>query len=283
VAINANTTYIASYHAPNGHYAATNNYFASGGFDSAPLHALGDGVDGANGVYKYGPSGGLFSGGGPDTFQASNYWVDVVFEPADATSPETTITSGPTGLTRNATPTFRFSSSELGSTFECRFDSAPFGPCSGARSHTPSSPLADGRHTFRVRAVDAADNADPTPAHRSFTVDTVRPARPTITATNPPSPANDNNPEVIGTAEAGSTVKIYTGTGCSGSPAAQGSASAFASPGITVPVPDNSTTAFHARATDRAGNNSPCSTGLQYIEDSMPAQRAFTGNPRETG
>ena len=65
VAIDANTTYVASYHAPNGHYAASNGYFATGGFDSAPLHALGDGVDGPNGVYKYGPSGGLFSGGGP--------------------------------------------------------------------------------------------------------------------------------------------------------------------------------------------------------------------------
>ena len=35
VAIDANTTYVASYHAPNGHYAATNDYFATGGFDSA--------------------------------------------------------------------------------------------------------------------------------------------------------------------------------------------------------------------------------------------------------
>ena len=79
VPIDADTTYIASYHAPNGHYAASNGYFANGGFDSAPLHALANGVDGPDGIYKYGPSGGLFSGAGPDTFQSSNYWVDVVF------------------------------------------------------------------------------------------------------------------------------------------------------------------------------------------------------------
>ena len=42
VPIDADTTYIASYHAPNGHYAASNGYFANGGFDSAPLHALGE-------------------------------------------------------------------------------------------------------------------------------------------------------------------------------------------------------------------------------------------------
>ena len=88
VAIDANTTYVASYHAPNGNYAASDNYFATGGFDSAPLHALGDGVDGPNGIYKYGPSGGLFSGGGPDTFQSSNYGVDVVF--ANTVGPDTT-------------------------------------------------------------------------------------------------------------------------------------------------------------------------------------------------
>ncbi len=87
VAIDADTTYVASYHAPNGDYAATNGYFSSAGVDSAPLHALG-GPQGPNGVYKYGPSGGLFAGGGPDSFADTNYWVDVVF--ADTVAPDTT-------------------------------------------------------------------------------------------------------------------------------------------------------------------------------------------------
>ena len=113
MAIDANTTYIASYHAPDGHYAATNGYFATGGFDSAPLHALGDGVDGPNGVYKYGPSGRLFPG--PDTFQSSNYWVDVVFENTvgpDTTPPTITARSpanGATGVSTGANVTATFS------------------------------------------------------------------------------------------------------------------------------------------------------------------------------
>ena len=115
VAIDANTTYIASYHAPNGDYAASNNYFATGGFDSAPLHALGDGVDGPNGIYKYGPSGGLFSGTGPDTFQSSNYGVDVVFE--NTVGPDTTPptinarspASGASGVATGANVTATFS------------------------------------------------------------------------------------------------------------------------------------------------------------------------------
>ncbi len=98
VPIDADTTYIASYHAPNGDYAATNGYFSSAGVDSAPLHALG-GPQGPNGVYKYGPSGGLFSGGGPDSFADTNYWVDVVFADTlgnDTTPP--TITSRSPGV-----------------------------------------------------------------------------------------------------------------------------------------------------------------------------------------
>src|SRR6187455_1857589 len=39
VAVAANTTYIASYYAPNGRYSTTNNGFA-GSVDNAPLHAL---------------------------------------------------------------------------------------------------------------------------------------------------------------------------------------------------------------------------------------------------
>jgi len=75
VAISANTTYVVSYHTNTGNYAANSSYFASAGVDNPPLHALATGVDGANGVYLYG------AGGFPtQTFNAANYWVDVVFK-----------------------------------------------------------------------------------------------------------------------------------------------------------------------------------------------------------
>ena len=74
-------------------------------------------------------------------------------------------------------------------------------------THTASPQLADGAHTFEVRATDSAQNTDPTPASRAFTVDTSAPAAPSLTDTDPDSPANDNNPEVKGSAEAGSTVQ----------------------------------------------------------------------------
>jgi hypothetical protein len=78
VTIAANTTYIVSYYAPNGRYAGDVGYFASSGVDRGPLHALADGVDGANGVYHYGSGGGFPT----DTWQSANYWVDLTFNPS---------------------------------------------------------------------------------------------------------------------------------------------------------------------------------------------------------
>jgi hypothetical protein len=74
VAVTANTTYVASYHAPVGRYAFNSNFFSSNGVNNPPLRALATNEDGANGVYRYGASGFPNS-----TFAASNYWVDVVF------------------------------------------------------------------------------------------------------------------------------------------------------------------------------------------------------------
>jgi hypothetical protein len=63
--------------------------------------------------------------------------------------------------------TITFSSTEAGSTFRCRIDAQVYAPC---RSPKGFAGLATGRHTFRVRAIDRAGNADPTPATTSFTV-----------------------------------------------------------------------------------------------------------------
>jgi hypothetical protein len=76
IPITAGTTYVVTYFAPVGHYSADAGFFANAGVDRAPLHALGDGVDGPNGVYRYG-TGGVFP---TDTFQSTNYWVDAVLQ-----------------------------------------------------------------------------------------------------------------------------------------------------------------------------------------------------------
>ena len=83
VAVAANTTYVASYHAPRGRYSVNTGQFAAGGVDGPPLRALRDGEDGGNGVYGYGPSGTFPTG----SYQSEGYWVDVVFE--TDTAPDT--------------------------------------------------------------------------------------------------------------------------------------------------------------------------------------------------
>jgi RHS repeat-associated protein len=75
IAILPNTTYIASYYAPVGHYSADTTAFATSGVDNPPLHALEDGADGPNGVYDYSSNGDFPS----SSYNSTNYWVDVVF------------------------------------------------------------------------------------------------------------------------------------------------------------------------------------------------------------
>jgi hypothetical protein len=85
----------------------------------------------------------------------------------DTTAPDTAIDSGPSGATTSAAAEFSFSSGEA-SVFECRLDSAAFEPCVSARGYTA---VAEGPHTFEVRAIDTFGNADPTPASRGWTVE----------------------------------------------------------------------------------------------------------------
>ena len=75
VSITAGTTYIASYHTNVGEYSANANYFANA-HTSGPLTAPSSTSSGGNGVYAYGSSN-LFP---TSTFNASNYWVDVLFK-----------------------------------------------------------------------------------------------------------------------------------------------------------------------------------------------------------
>lgn len=83
VAINANTTYVISYHAPGGRYAVNTNYWATA-VNNPPLRGLQNGEDGPNGVYAYGTTSSFPT----NSFNSENYWVDVAF--ATSLGPDTT-------------------------------------------------------------------------------------------------------------------------------------------------------------------------------------------------
>jgi hypothetical protein len=106
VPLNPNTTYVASYFAPKGHYSETEDYFytvppmgaSANSVDSPPLHALRSTNGVTNGVFSYG-SGSSFP---TNTFNGENYGVDVVFSP-----------SGPPGQVTNVTATAGYASASV--------------------------------------------------------------------------------------------------------------------------------------------------------------------------
>ena len=95
------TVYVASYHTNGGHYSADQNYFKNAGFDNPPLHALQDGISGANGVFAYGANSTFPSSG----FNSSNYWVDVAFTPS-ATLNSITVTPANPAIASGSTQQF---------------------------------------------------------------------------------------------------------------------------------------------------------------------------------
>ncbi len=84
-----------------------------------------------------------------------------------AAAPRADITAGPSGETRDRTPTFRFASDRPDASFQCRVDRRRWRNCS---SGSPLKSLALRRHTFSVRARDAGSSLASSPQKRSFEV-----------------------------------------------------------------------------------------------------------------
>ena len=107
----------------------------------------------------------------PSTSAARTWTVDTVAPPVP------TITSGPSRPVASRSASFSFTDDEGGTTFECRLDGGLFAPCVSPRVLTG---LAQGPHTFRVRALDAAGNASAA-ASRAWKVDTIAPRTTIVT------------------------------------------------------------------------------------------------------
>ncbi|MEU8266259.1 DUF4082 domain-containing protein [Sphaerisporangium sp. NPDC049002] len=233
VPVTANTTYVASYHAPNGHYAGTSNGLASA-VTATPLQTLPSASSGGNGVYKYGARS--FP---TDSWGATNYWVDVVFSRlADTTAPYITLKSpdhGGTGVATGTAVTATFSEPIKENTATITVKNAANQAVAGTRSlngartlltFTPDSPLA-GSTTYTVTVTGAQDDADNSMVTTSwsFTTGGTMSCPCTIWASNA-TPANPsvNDPDAVElgvkfTAEmdgAVTGVRFYKGAGNTG-------------------------------------------------------------------
>ncbi len=96
---------------------------------------------------------------------------------SDQVPPNTTVDTGPSSPTNATTASFTFSGTDdvtasASLIFECQLDGGGFSVCASPTTYTS---LAEGPHTFSVRAKDAAGNVDPTPATFSWSIDTSPP------------------------------------------------------------------------------------------------------------
>ena len=205
IAIAANTTYVASYFAPVGRYSFNSQYFQTA-TDRPPLHALATSVS-ANGVFRYAGSPAFPN----QTFNASNYWVDVVFTTStgpDVTPPTVTSVTpanGASSVNVGTTVTATFSEPMNATTINTdtfQLESAA-GPVAGTVTYnattrvatlTPGSALATGTaYTATVRGgltdprvKDVAGNALASSMTWSFTTAaTTDTTPPTVTSVSP--------------------------------------------------------------------------------------------------
>ena len=185
VPVKPGATYVASYYAPNGHYSYDAGYFFNNPAGAAPIIAVSNSA-GGNGVYTYdGPT--AFPG---YSYNAPNYWVDVIFDDANVPTTPPTVTgtvpaAGATGASATApvTATFsapvdtasvRFSVSDAGTEVPGTVSYAGTG---ATATFTPSTQLPAGTvFTASIQASDAWGNAMSGPVTWTFTTSTTPPS-----------------------------------------------------------------------------------------------------------
>ncbi|MBW8686961.1 Ig-like domain-containing protein [Chitinophaga rhizophila] len=182
----------------------------------------------------------------------------------DATAPAAPVITTDRLVTNNNTPTIT-GTAEANSTVTIYSGTIVAGTLTATSSGTFSytfTTLADGVYAVSATATDAAGNVSPRSNVLNITVDTQTPPAPIVVSRT--TPANDNTPTVIGTAEANSTVTLYADG------VAAGTTTANASGAYTFTFPASLADGIRsitARATDAANNTGPLSARLNILID----------------
>jgi uncharacterized delta-60 repeat protein len=196
----------------------------------------------------------------------------------DTVPPETEIIEGPVegSVTSLVRPTFAFTGRDnidMGGqlAFACRLDGGPAMPCV-----SPIAPaeLTEGRHRFEVAARDRAGNGDPTPASRTWTVDSTPPE--TTLALN-------------GAAITRKRVASFAFTGTDRISASvsfecaldDGSIRSCSSPHVRSALADGRHR-FTVRAIDQASNRDPSAAVVRWTVDTRPPTKPRVRGPRKT-
>ncbi len=183
----------------------------------------------------------------------------------DPTPPDSSITAAPTNPSNSTSANFSFTSSAVGSSFQCRADGAMFAACTNPWTY---SNLITGSHTFQVRAVSLVGYIDPTPASYTWTIDTT-PLDTGITAA-PTNPSNSTSASFSFTSnKAGSSFQCRVDGA---------SFAACANPWSYSNLGTGSHT-FQVRAIDLAGNIDPTPASYTWTIDTTPPDTSITAAP----
>jgi len=233
----------------------------------------------ASGAFTFTPSSDLVSGvhtltaRGENSAQAiSSVNSNTNTFTIDATAPAAPVVVTPANGsgTNDNTPTYS-GTAEPGSTVTVIVDGIAVGTttanASGNWSFTPSTPLAEGPHSVRATATDAAGNTSPNSNTNTFMVDTTPPAAPVVVMPANGSTTNDSTPTYAGTAEPGTTVSVVVDGLATGTTTANASGNWVFTP--TTPLTEGPH-AVNAITTDAAGNASPLSNTNTFMVDTTP-------------
>ncbi|NVJ26578.1 hypothetical protein HUW62_35705, partial [Myxococcus sp. AM011] len=196
--------------------------------------------------------------GNQDPYPKSYTWR------VDLTQPNTVITAGPVASppgnpTNSKVAHFTFTG---GTTYQCSLDGVPAVACGPSQTYTA---LAEGTHTLSVTAYSESGVADPSPATRTWAVDTVAPD---TSFFNPPESPNNattvtieyRSPDATATFQCSLNGIDFTSMPCNGTGSGSRTFSGLVS----------GTRQFHVRAVDPAGNIDPSPISHTWVVDIDP-------------
>lgn len=207
-----------------------------------------------------------------------NVETSIVTFQTDTTRPVVSLAGSPDegAFTSSLQATLGASANEPAS-FECALDSWSFASCVPSVDITFDAP-ADGVHRFAVRAVDSAGNYS-LAASRSWTVDTIAPAPPTILSPTGLAAVPSATPTVSGNAEPFSTIEL-TVDGLTDGTAVAGPNGSWSA--TTTTHLNDAMHSFSAVAIDRAGNTSTASPSLLARVDAADPIATIESRPAAT-
>lgn len=104
---------------------------------------------------------------------------------------------------------------------------------------------------------------------------------PVVTSISPASPSSDETPNLQGTADSGTGVRVYLGPSCGGSPIGQSTAAQFSAGNLSITLSEDTTSTFSIKGYSSSGTTSLCGSRASYIytEDSTAPASLTISSP----